>query len=463
VEVYKGRASAETASFVHYAPAKDGLRGSYMPQNYQFTPGQAYIVFAKKTDRDGVFQQLWEYHKSKEDQGLFRTADKMAHGKKPIDQVVWSELTKMLASKNREDTAYAIGQLDQMSGGGYDHLKDFERSKALEAIEPFIRSHDVETARRALQAIGSRNPYLFQDFAAGWLATIGHGHIPGYAQWDRADNSAAKQFWKPLAQFADNGDNPPELRRLAILALGRTGEGELEGHVLRWIDDREPNVRQAGTALLADFPKAASAERLARLSKDPEPVVRIGVATAVGFGQWSDHLNLLGVLIDDPDPRVETAAALSLLSFSLDSTRAMLEAHVAHPEFGPLIVNALAREKPGEYLDALCKIVRENLCPTNWWGGSIPSGVSWDILFDYAQSRPAEVKQGKLDDVLDALESPDYFSSSAPRDLYALYVQLGLTERAKSFRETCRKRLSYDIDYYFKMVDESPNTYRRNH
>jgi hypothetical protein len=60
------------------------------------------------------------------------------------------------------------------------------------------------------------------------------------------------------------------------------------------------------------------------------------------------------------------------------------------------------------------------------------------------------------------MESPRYYSSSEPRDLYALYRQRNMTKRAKSFREKCRKRLTYDIDYYFKMVDENPNRYQRN-
>ena len=41
------------------------------------------------------------------------------------------------------------------------------------------------------------------------------------------------------------------------------------------------------------------------------------------------------------------------------------------------------------------------------------------------------------------------------------YLQQGMTERAKSFREKCGKRLTYDIEYFFKMVDENPQTYQR--
>ena len=50
---------------------------------------------------------------------------------------------------------------------------------------------------------------------------------------------------------------------------------------------------------------------------------------------------------------------------------------------------------------------------------------------------------------------------SEPRDLYALYLQRGLNDRAKAFREQCRKKLTFDIDYDLKMVDESPDQYQR--
>jgi hypothetical protein len=93
----------------------------------------------------------------------------------------------------------------------------------------------------------------------------------------------------------------------------------------------------------------------------------------------------------------------------------------------------------------------------------IPEGDSWNILFKYVQSRPPEqFKSGKLDPLLDALEQMKWYSSSEPRDLYALYVQQGLTDRAKTFRQRTKKDVTYDIDYYFKQVDASPQTYKRD-
>jgi len=70
------------------------------------------------------------------------------------------------------------------------------------------------------------------------------------------------------------------------------------------------------------------------------------------------------------------------------------------------------------------------------------------------------VKSGKFDRYLDALEREvGQVGSSIPRDIYAFYLQRGLTKRAKQFRESAKKSLSYDIDYYFDMVDKNPSIY----
>jgi hypothetical protein len=52
-----------------------------------------------------------------------------------------------------------------------------------------------------------------------------------------------------------------------------------------------------------------------------------------------------------------------------------------------------------------------------------------------------------------------WFSSSEPRDLYALYLRRGLPARAKRFRDAVKKASSFDMDYYFDMADKNPATY----
>lgn len=462
LESYKGADPGGSISFFHYAPSQNAMAMMYMPQNYQFEKGKAYILFAKKSDREGVYQQLWENHRSKEDQGLVRAADDTRYGKRPVREVLWRELTKSLKSKVREETIYAIGQLDRMSGGGYDNLKHFDRSATLQTLAPLLQSPDDEIATLVIRAIASRNPYLSPDVAPGWLATIGQGHLPGFAEWEETAKGAAAEFWVPLAEIVES-DRSPSIRALAIRALGRTRVPELEPHLAGWIRDPDPLVCQAAAVLLADFPDLADAATLKRLARDPRSGVRIGAAQAIGFGQYAQHVKLLGELLKDQQPQVVSAAAMNLLSFRTDTVKPILEANLEHPQYRCLFINALARDNPADYQDELCEVIEKDLTPENWWGGRIPWGVSWNILFKYVQSQPAkQLKAGRFDKALQALESPEYYSSSEPRDLYALYLQRGLKDRAKKFRENCRQRITYDIDYYFDMVDKNPHTYTRN-
>ena len=106
--------------------------------------------------------------------------------------------------------------------------------------------------------------------------------------------------------------------------------------------------------------------------------------------------------------------------------------------------------------------MEEKTTPRNWWGGEIPAFTAWKILFNYLQNQPADtVRSGKFDRYLGAMEKVGNYSSSEPRDIYAFYLQRGLAERARTFREAAKKAASYDLDYFFKMVDQNPSHYRR--
>lgn len=179
---------------------------------------------------------------------------------------------------------------------------------------------------------------------------------------------------------------------------------------------------------------------------------------------------MLGKLLNDLDKSVAAAAALSLLSFSLDDSEVTLKANLKEPNFGPLFVNALAQRYGLTYADELCDIVQNNRQPENWWGGFVVWGDSWNVLFKAAQSATKAELSGKdFTKVLAALEAPasgdpqapTYYSSSEPRDLYALYLQKDMPEHAKEFRAKAQKTIRYDIDYYFKQVDQNPGLYVR--
>jgi hypothetical protein len=192
--------------------------------------------------------------------------------------------------------------------------------------------------------------------------------------------------------------------------------------------------------------------------------VRACVARAIGFSQRNELADLLGRLLADKDAEVRRVASLSLLSFS-PSNKAVarvMRANLENAEFQPLFLNALARENAEPYLADLAKVVEQKTHPVNWMGGQIPALTAWEILFKHLQTQPSKtLRSGKLDRYLDALEQVGDYSSSEPRDIYAFYILSGMTDRAKNFRERATRAASYDLDYYFKQVDQNPALYKR--
>ena len=128
-------------------------------------------------------------------------------------------------------------------------------------------------------------------------------------------------------------------------------------------------------------------------------------------------------------------------------------------DFGPLFVNALATRDPKPYLARLADVVVNHQQPAAWWGGSIPAGVSWKLVFDYLKAQPA-AELAKQTALLDALEKMKWFGSSEPTALYALYVHAGMPTRAKAFRDAYgKKAVSWNNDLYFDMADKNPSSY----
>ena len=470
IAVYKGKTTGKEIAFRHYALDDKGQGYFYMPQHYRLEAGRTYILFADATAEERVFRQLWKQHKSEEDQGVILAASKEPHEGQPIKEVIWRELTGLLKSDARADVLYGLSHLDALSGGSYEELHDFDREEVLDAVRKLITHRDEEIARGAIAVLGSRNPHMSPDSNPGWLASVGGGNIPGHGLWDPTkENLGGKRYWRQLAAVVDS-DAPAATRALAVRAMGRAHEPAMVDAVKRWIDDKEPAVRQAAIVLLTDYAVDFEPQLVERLAADPQPLVRQGLAKAIGFGQYKSRAEVLGKLLADKDPDVCQAAALSLLSLPLETSRPILKANLEHPQYRPLFINALAAEDPIAYVPQLAEVIRKKLEPQNWWGGRIPWGVSWDILFRHAQAQPAaELASRDFEPVLEALEypakaapdGPSYYSSSEPRDLYALYKQRGLAARAKAFRATCVKSSSYDIDYFFTQVDQNPQQYQR--
>jgi len=346
----------------------------------------------------------------------------------------------------------------------YDGLSDFDRSDVLRVVRGLMANGQSKIALAAIGLVGSHNPYLSEERTLYWLAAVGGAEVPGIGKMDpKMKNLGGELYWNDLVALAD-GDGPTETRALAIRALGLVREPALEKPIERWLADPAPAIRASAVLLLADFPGPAARRDLTALAGDAAPEVRGCAARAVGFSQQSELADVLARLLADKEFKVRQAAAMSLLSFSPgnETIARVFRANLDNKEFQPLFLIALAREKPADYLDALARAVEEKTEPKNFWGGRIPAFTAWEILFRCLQAQPADVvRSGKLDRYLDAMEKVGNYSSSEPRDIYAFYVQRGMTERARKFRREANQAARYDLDRYFKQVDENPSLYKR--
>lgn len=466
----KGDPSAEVA-FRHYddQEEKEGLNVQmYTPQVYHFVAGQSYIVFAKKTDTGA--QQVRMAHTGKMDLGVLQCRDQRPVTEKTLPAIYWAELTALRESPAPADVVYAIRQMDEMSEAAddhYSHTSDFSRIEVIAAIRPMITRPEPEIAQAAIRVIGSGSPYLRDERAPFWLGTVGVSN-PGLSQMEKGmRNAGGALCWRDLAAVA-NSEAAPETRALAIRSLGLIKERELRDMIDKpWRKSPEPPIRAAAALLLTDFADDGQyiGQQFEPFVTDAAPEVRKCAAYAIGFAQNPRGAAMLASLLEDKDKDVRKAASQSLFSFKPEHPQvaAALKASLGIKEFQPLFLLALARGNPGAHLDALARVVEEKTTPENWEGGQIPAFTAWNMLFSYLRDRPVkELTNGKWDRYLNALEMVGQYSSSEPRDIYAFYLRSGLRDRAATYRAAVKKERSYDMDYYFNMVDKNPKGYMGN-
>lgn len=459
VSILKGPAS-RVVQFRHYAPSS-GTSSVWMmcpPPSYTFVVGHTYIVLATRVAGD-TYRQLSQ-SRTMLDRSVLPTADaNPLHGGTTIAEAVWGDLVERLKSPDEAVVLNAIRLLDEMSDGPPMGVHDFDRSQVLAAIQPLIGAKSIATATAAITVFGEDSPYFDDDSAPQWLAGIGKGTIPGLLRRKPPVRPLTDSAAKELLSVATSRASP-DLRALAIRALARS-RTIAPAKITAWF--RDPSIAVRSAAVLAST-EIADRATIKTASTDSSAEVRQAAALAVGFTQDSRLVPLLGKLLEDPAAGVRTAAALSLLSFAPDQAAQVMKANLAS-EFGPLFVNALARGNPQPYLPMLAQVIKQpkvielRLQSAKSWVGATPATDSWHIMFDYIRGRPAaELASGKLDPWLGALERSQWFGSSEPQELYALYLSRGLISRAQHFRDSIRKSAIY-IDSMFDRVQQSPAAY----
>jgi HEAT repeat protein len=393
VSIVKGTAS-NVIRFRHYAPSSEFSWPA--PPSYKFVTGRTYLLLATQV-ADDMYRQLGKAP-TRMDRSVLLAADGKPHRGTTLTEAAWAELLALLKSPAEDDVAGAIHRLDVMSGGAaWDEfgLKDFERSQALAAIEPLLGTKRVAVVTAAITVFGRDSPYFDDRDAPFWLVGIGKGHIPGLGARKRLASTLADIGTKEVLQVATDGMTP-ELRALAIRALGRSLHATPATMVAVWLRDPSILVRRAAVLASADLPDR---EPIVTASTDFSPDIRCTAALAVGFAQDPRLLPLLNNLLRDPAAKVRGDAAVSLVSFPLDQAPPMMKANLAS-DFRSVFVNALAQGDPQSYLASLAEIIEQQPQPAPpWWGGAFPAGDSWRILFDFVKSRAGGMRPNKTADL----------------------------------------------------------------
>jgi hypothetical protein len=255
-----------------------------------------------------------------------------------------------------------------------------------------------------------------------------------------------------------NSQAPPELRARAIRSLGLTRENQrdtaLLGPLRVWSTDPAAPVRAAAAVLWADYPSNEAAATIHSLARDQVPLVRAGAADGIGCGQIVELVTDLGGMLDDSDQGAGDAAAISLLSLDTKVAAPVLKAHLRDARYQVAFINALADVDPAPYRDDLVAFLAvKKSGPEISLTGEIPSYTAWEILMKYISTcGPDDIRAGKLDKYLDALETPPNIGSR-PLTLYRFYHDNGFTDRMQSFRAKALKQAGYDLDIYFKQID----------
>ncbi len=465
----KGETAGGEVRFRHYDEKANGLgRGMETPQFYHFEPGRTYIVVALKTEIGA--RQMRPDHTSKMDLGVLRCRDQRPVTAKTLPEIYWTELIALRDSPVPNDVVYAIQQMDGMSESPgrnrFDSTNDFSRIEVLSAVRGLISRPETEIAQAAIRVIGDGSPYLSDLLAPYWLGTVGV-EVPGLSRLPAGTrNVGGALAWRELVAVA-NSKAAPETRALAIRAMGLAKSSELRQIMDPWLKEPEIPVRASAILLLTDVAARHPyvTRQFAEFATDAAPEVRKCTAYAIGYMQNPDIVPVLSKLIKDKDSAVRRAALESLYSFrpELPTVAAALKQDLSNPESQPLSLLAFARQDPGAHLEELAQVIEKKTAPTNWSGGEIPAFTAWKMLFKHLQAQPpADIRAGKWDRFLDALEKVGQYSSSAPRDIYAFYLQREMPKRAAKYRALAKKAVSYDMDYFFDMVDKSPSTYQGN-
>ncbi|MBX9688884.1 MAG: HEAT repeat domain-containing protein [Candidatus Obscuribacterales bacterium] len=426
--------------------------------HFDLALAQSYIIFARKSGFSFIQYSSRPCLRSWE--GFIRAADERpVKGK--ASEIIWTELTNMLRSKNSAAVAYAAGTLLKLSAekSGSEESNDFDRKKVLEAI--FGKSNNLPAALADNSAVlldfidsaAYMSPYLSNSSRCRYLWTRASEPVGAWAVWEHKKNTAVLPALDCFFRIADSRNAASAIKVAVISGLGLTqsypnAARQIQARLPVWLESPDPEIRAAAVYLSSDYAEHLKLKQRLAFLADPSASVRRAAAFSFAFSQSPEALSELGKLLKDPAPEVQAAAALALMTFPVkDKVERILFENLDDKTYGLGFLGRLGVAKPELVKNRLLEYARKTYSPASASprtaqarifsnGLSTPQRqLCLKALLNYLEAMSAQKLSGPaFNQYLDTLEKIALCESDYTRDFYALLLTHSFEKRALSFK-----------------------------
>lgn len=473
ISVLQGSVPTNVLIFQHNTSGPMLWSGGTPPAHYVLEKERAYLIFATKTERPGVFRQLPSMLRSEAD-GVTLILDTRPLPIASVKEAHWLELNRMLTDTNPTNQIYAIERLDRLSRAGrrddsWSRSDDFQRTVLLQALLPLTTNNHQQVALRAISC------FAVESNAAVRL----------------------EQFVEALTHVA-NESASAQCRLQAIDSLSGLRNEAVSNALARLLIDPDDSIRVGAVRFLPRFSADFLEPALRQCAADESANVRSVVADVIGEGKYTRLLPTLQKLFRDPvgkDPLIKpltmehlkaglrwsnigdvhTSAGMALVKFPPSQVADFLKANLDDSGFHINFVAKLAQGDAEPWLPELVKILRARLAQVDNLAKTPPLDPKrladpqaekvligaytkcWEDIRQYLlQQSPRELASGKFDRYMDLLEKtirpvPGCTVQEA-RWLYELYWTKGTAKRVGQLRRQYDKTDDWWFDAFNKGI-----------
>ncbi len=402
------------------------------PRTLDLRPGSAYLLFVDAVPGADLFRLTDAQLPTPYSLGLFEVDGDAPIKGRTVHDVVWRWLMAGLEASEPRTVARSVKWANHLSRQR-EHSpagREFDRQTTTRQVMSVLPTDHAQVRNAVLAFLTTTSHVAGEGPLLPRLEAMRPGTFPGIMAADLEEvNWVTKDHFHGVLALAERTEGRD--RAQALMALAGHPHGllpQLDG----WLSDPDPQVRAAAALLLPDVSSRERAERLARVAGDSEADVRVAAARAAGLAQDPLALPVLDGLMGDGEASVRRNATKALLSLG-GAADEVMERHVDLPDYGGLLVNALASRDVEPWMPRLGQQVEDRYWPRTWDGRQAYRHSRDLLLTHLAGLEGAALHTEVATDAFDALEH-GWLERSDIEALYRLYLARSLTGRAERFR-----------------------------